>query len=74
MVLGAEGRDQGHQGRGALLKYRGEWSETAKPNALTILRYQVLGLFCSACIYSTCLYKTHMHQCLPHHDQTQRVM
>ena len=26
MVLGAEGRDQGHQGRGALLKYRGEWS------------------------------------------------
>ena len=27
--------------------------ETAKPNALTILRYQVLGLFCSACIYST---------------------
>jgi len=27
-----------------------------KPNALTNLRYQVLGLFCSACIYSTCLY------------------
>jgi hypothetical protein len=26
MVLGAEGRDQGHQGRGALLKYDGEWS------------------------------------------------
>jgi hypothetical protein len=37
-----------------------------------ILRYQVLGLFCSACIYSTCLYKTHMHQRLPYHDQTQR--
>jgi hypothetical protein len=38
MVLGAEGRDQGHQGRSALgdqghqgrsalLKYRGEWSD-----------------------------------------------
>jgi len=27
MVLGAEGCDQGHQGRGALLKYRGEWSD-----------------------------------------------
>ena len=25
-------------------------------------------------IYSICLYKTHMHQRLPHHDQTQRVM
>ena len=26
MTLGAEGRDQGHQGRDALLKYRGERS------------------------------------------------
>ena len=26
MILGTEGRDQGHQGRGALLKYRGDWS------------------------------------------------
>ena len=26
MVLGAEGRDQGHQGHDALLKYRGERS------------------------------------------------
>jgi len=26
MTLGAEGRDQGHQGCGALLKYRGERS------------------------------------------------
>ena len=48
--------------------------ETAKPNALTILRYQVLRLFCSACIYSICLYKTHMDQRLPHPDQTQGIM
>jgi hypothetical protein len=48
--------------------------ETAKPNALTIFRYQVLGLFCSACIYSTCLFKTHMDERLPGHDQTQRVV
>jgi hypothetical protein len=42
--------------------------ENCESNALTILRYQVLGLFCSACIYSICLYKTHMHQRLPHED------
>ena len=34
--------------------------ESAKPNALTILRHQVLGIFCSACKHSTCLYKMHM--------------
>jgi hypothetical protein len=49
------------------------WAPGQSSDALTILRYYFLGLFCSACIYSTCLCKTHMHQRLPHHDQTQRV-
>jgi hypothetical protein len=33
----------------------------------------MLGLFCSACIYSTCLCKTHMHERLSHHDRNKIV-
>jgi hypothetical protein len=33
----------------------------------------VIYIFFSACIYSTCLCKTHMHQRLPRHDQTQSL-
>ena len=45
MVLGTEGRDQGHQGRGALLKYRGEWSVLY----ITLKSLPCIFDFCSFC-------------------------
>ena len=45
MVLRAERRDQGHQGRGALLKYRGEWSVLY----ITLKMLPCIFDFCSFC-------------------------